>query len=257
MGGVTSVQAAPCPLEWLPASSPLGGRLLPPDESSCAALIETDAALATVVLRLGRAISTREATATLGFRRVRNLVLTRLLSRLCTQVSTPEGWSGVRFSLHAVATGILASLLAGSQEVEGAEDAFLAGLLHDLGKLFIATSLPRQFAVIHRRLEETPRSLLASEREVVGLAHPELSAIVVGRWGLPAAVERAVACHHAPEEADGGRRHLSHLVQAADSFANRLGYWTPPRPEASAADGPPPAVFAVFQTELEVLRPLF
>jgi HD-like signal output (HDOD) protein len=266
----------------LPPFSPILNRLLATiasDEASfdeLTALIENDTVLAGNVLKLvnsalyafqGTVNSVRHAVTILGVDKLRNVALSLSVARMWTHVETPDGWSGAKFNLHSVATALLSDLLAHRSAAPYSEGAFVAGLLHDIGKLLIAISLPREFAEIRRLRNGTARPEVDCEREVIGVTHAELSGAVLERWNLPSIIERAAACHHAPDTADGARPHLSHTVNAADRLANGCGYSTSGRPEETGAretvldmlqlGEQAPRILDEFQLEFEVLKAFF
>jgi HD-like signal output (HDOD) protein len=269
-------------LDRLPAFSPILNRLLATvaaDEVSFAELgflIENDTVLAGSVLRLvnsplyglqGAVNSVRHAVAILGVNKIRNVALSLSISRMWGRARTPEAWSGARFNLHSAATAIMADLIAQRARAPYPEGAFVAGLLHDTGKLLIAVSFPSEFAAIRTICGETGRGELESEEEVLGVTHAELSSLALVRWALPPPIQSAVGRHHAPEQADEGRLHLAFLVQAADRLANELGHSIMERPEcAKAAENPFDAlglrdysqrILDDFQVEFESVRALF
>ncbi len=269
-------------LDRLPAFSPILNRLLAmvaTDEVSFAevgVLIENDAVLAGTVLRhvnsalygfQGTVNSVRHAVAILGVNKIRNVALSLSISRMWAQVRTPEVWSGAKFNAHSVATALLADLIAQRARVPYPEGAFVAGLLHDVGKLLIAVSFPREFDAIRNLCELTSRSELECEAAVIGPTHAVLSGITLERWRLPRPIVRAAACHHEPGEADAGRLHLAHIVRAADRLANQLGYSILEHPESlepsdSAWDALElghcvQRILDEFQVEFELSRALF
>jgi HD-like signal output (HDOD) protein len=77
------------------------------------------------------------------------------------------------------------------------DDSLAAGLLHDIGKLVLASSLPEQFAHVAAR---NSVNLLDAEREAFGATHADVGGYLLGLWGLPGAVVEAVNLHHAPGE---------------------------------------------------------
>jgi HD-like signal output (HDOD) protein/CheY-like chemotaxis protein len=76
-----------------------------------------------------------------------------------------------------------------------ADDSLFAGMLHDIGKLILATNLPRDFEQIGAR---RGHAALTVEREVFGATHAEVGGYLLGLWGLPAQVVDAVNFHHTP-----------------------------------------------------------
>ncbi len=222
-------------LDRLPPFSPILNRLLATmaseevSFSDIAGLIEKDTVLAGNVLRIvnsalyslqGTVSSVRHAVAVLGLSKLRNIGLSMSVARVCSQAAGPGGWPAARFNLHSVASGIFADLLAGHADVDYPEGAFVAGLLHDLGKLLMAIGSPDEFAAVRREAQATGRDWSDCERRVLGITHAELSGDALKRWNLPAPIREAAARHHS-RDAEGT---LSWVVHEADAAANALGY---------------------------------
>lgn len=253
-------------LEQLPPFSPVLNRLMATiaredvSFAQVATLIESDTVLAGNVLKVvnsalyglqGTVNSVRHAVAILGVDRLRNLSLSLSIARMWTHVRTPEGWSGSKFNLHSLAAGVLSDLLAQRSETPYPEGAFVAGLLHDIGKLLVATSLAAEFSAIQLLLEQGERDQLECEMETFGTTHAELSGMALARWNLPAPIRTAAVFHHTPGEADEGRLHLSHVVCAADRLACELGYPVNSHWERSPR---PDAVFAMLGVDEKMPR---
>ncbi len=214
-------------LDRLPPFSPILNRLLATvakedvSFAKLAGLIEQDAVLAGNVLRLvnsalyslpGTVNSVRHAVAILGVNRLRNVALGLSVSRAWGAVRTPPGWSPARFNLHSIATGILADSIAQRTEVPYPEGGFVAGLLHDLGKLLIAIVLPAEYEAIQAR---APRGdVTDAEKEVIDATHAELSGMVLKRWNLPLPIQQAARYHHEPD--------LSSMLRQIESVAGML-----------------------------------
>jgi putative nucleotidyltransferase with HDIG domain len=170
--------------------------------------------------RRGTINSVRYALSLLGMDKVRNAVLGMSLTRMWSKAFVPQRWSMARFDIHSAAVAILSDLLAQRLPVEYPEGAFVAGLLHDLGQLLIATGLPEEC----ERIDEQGR--LASEREVLGFTHAELSAEALAVWNLPEAIQNAVLHHHNPEcdqSSKAGMIPLSAVIAASNNYLNSVG----------------------------------
>jgi HD-like signal output (HDOD) protein len=238
-GGAPCRERALASLDRLPPFSPILNRLLATmakedvSFSQLAELIEKDTVLAGNVLRLvnsalysfhGTVNSVRHAVSILGLNKLRNVAMSMSIARMWTQVKTPPGWSSARFNLHSVATAVLCDLLSQQVEVPYPEGGFVAGLLHDIGKLLIAISLPDEYAKILEMMHAEDRSAFECETQLISATHTELSGAVLAKWNLPAPIQKGGMFHHTPEEAAEGELHLAHLVRAADQIANDLGH---------------------------------
>jgi putative nucleotidyltransferase with HDIG domain len=103
-----------------------------------------------------------------------------------------------RLWIHSSMVAAAARMLAARTRGDEA-NAFTAGLLHDVGKLLLATYRRDDMARIIEAANGGGRSFHAVELELLGLTHTELGAYLLGLWGLPDTVVEAVAFHHAPE----------------------------------------------------------
>ncbi len=201
------------------------------------AVIERDTVLTGNVLRLvnsalygrrGTVSSVRAAVSILGINKLRNYVLGLSVSRMWSKVRTPASWSMVRFNDHSVATAVLADMLVQKTAVEYPEGAFAAGLLHDLGRMVIANSLPDEFERILAMQAESGKPLEVCEHEILECTHSELSAAVLTRWNLPAPIQKAVLYHHRADlDPVGGSLQalpLSKAVEVANQVVNGAGH---------------------------------
>ena len=218
--------------------------------SYLAELIEKDTVLAGNILKLVNSAlynrraeisSIRYAVTLLGVNKLRNTVLSLSVARMWTAMQSPQGWSTKQFNMHSVAVAVLSDLMAQRVSVVFEEGAFAAGLLHDLGRLLIATSLPDEYGKIMRLYGENGGTLCECERSVIGLDHAEASTFGLVAWNLPRPIRTAVRYHHTPDLdttalSDGRTVRLSALLAAANEYVNHLGISVSPKNAVS--DGP-------------------
>jgi putative nucleotidyltransferase with HDIG domain len=169
--------------------------------------------------------SVRHALALLGMDKVRNTLLGMSISRMWSQVKTPPVWSMARFNRHSAAVAILSDQIA--SRIPAAvypEGAFVGGLLHDLGRLLIALGLPDEFARLVKLHEQSDRSWVECELELLGFTHAELSAEALEKWKFPEQVQIGVRDHHRPAAFHaGGTIPLSAVINAANQYVNSTG----------------------------------
>ncbi len=101
---------------------------------------------------------------------------------------------------HSFQTGMFARAIAQHQQAEHSvmEAAFTAGLLHDIGKLILATATRKKYAEVLRIVDFENVGLCDAERRVLGCTHAEIGAYLLGVWGLPGPIVEAVAWHRSP-----------------------------------------------------------
>jgi len=146
--------------------------------------------------------SAEEATILLGTGTIRSLALTL---HLFTAFKTPavEGCSLEQIWSHSLRVARLArriAMLEGGDEGL-AEQAFTAGLLHDVGKLVLAERKAAPYLELVVRARKEGRPLMDVEAEALPATHPEVGAYLLDLWGLPMPLVEAVAWHHRPSQA--------------------------------------------------------
>jgi len=211
-------------------------------------LVAADTTLATQVLRIAnsaffnsqqRVTKIEAAAARLGTRLLRSVVLTaEVYARFPVSPFMAERIESLQ--AHASLVARLASSL--EPAVPWKDDAFTAGLLHDIGKLVLASHLGEMHTSIVREAERTNRPEDEVETQRLGIHHGALGACLLGMWGLPSVVIDAAFHHHDP---------IVHLPQPLDvvtsvAIADRLAHAalhpegivepTRPWPEAVLAD---------------------
>jgi HD-like signal output (HDOD) protein len=221
--------------------------------------------------RRGTINSVRHALSLLGINKLRNAVLGMSLTRVWNKAQPAAAWSMARFNLHSAATAILSDLLAQRLPVPYPEGAFVAGLLHDIGRLLIAVGLPDEHARIVQLHRGGNQPVAESEQDVLGFTHAELSGRALALWNLPEPIQYAVRDHHCPQETAGkpGEVPLSRVVAAADHYVHCIGVSILPQ---DAVNGEPDvaalerlgigeagreALLAEFQAEFDAMTPFF
>ncbi len=130
-----------------------------------------------------------------------------------------DGFERLSFWQHAIGVGTCARVLARRGGLD-AEMAFTAGLLHDIGKLVLASYFADDFAAVLAWRGVHDCLLRDAEQAVLGLDHTKLGARVARHWRLPEPVVNAIAYHHSLPEITTP---LSELVHVADILARGLG----------------------------------
>jgi putative nucleotidyltransferase with HDIG domain len=211
--------AATCDLPPLPAVAARAIRLArDPDARAedLARVVETDATIAARVLRISRSTlylrrqpprTLRDAVLAVGFEGVRKILIAASL-RCAYRADDPVAsvlWG------HALATALAADELGRIDRQVRGGDAFIAGLLHDVGRLVLHLADPEAYA----RLGHED----AVEERVFGVSHAAVGGCLAEQWNLELEVVEAITFHHAP----AGSR-LAEQIATADRIAHEIGF---------------------------------
>jgi putative nucleotidyltransferase with HDIG domain len=194
--------------------------------------IRTDQGLTTRVLKLvnsafygfpGKIGSISHAVVLLGFSTVKNIVLT------ASVLDIFKTNSGGKFNArnvwkHSLACGVSAQCLARTIGYEFQEECFVAGLLHDIGKVVLFQLAPDDFSRVVECADKTKTLFYDAECKLLGINHQEIGGILIEQWRLPTKILSAVSSHHNPAAAEGDDSELTAIVHCADIFARALGY---------------------------------
>jgi HD-like signal output (HDOD) protein len=165
--------------------------------------------------------SPEEAVAYLGLDTIKALVLS---INAFSQFEHVKIGGGSLESLwdHSLNTAAAAKLIALAENAERriADEAFIAGMLHDTGKLVLASNFAEQYNEVVRLARENKQEIWMIELEVFGATHADVGGYLLGLWGLPVPVIEAIALHHNP----GKTTHKTFSPLTAVHAANVLSY---------------------------------
>lgn len=134
------------------------------------------------------------------------------------------------FWAHSIRTAIIAKELAVTSDyLDEPDTIFTAGLLHDVGKLILAAQMPEVFEEIGERTVTKHIDIVQSEIDIIGLAHTEIGAALMLKWGFPDLIWVCVKNHHRADYS-GPFYNAVHLIY----LANQLSKHAPPETEDEA-----------------------
>lgn len=228
------------------------------DRSEIASQIARDPALA---LRLLKAANTAGMARTEGHVTCIDVAVERLglarVASLCMGVETirlsetGRNLDYQRFWTHSVAVGTVAGAISSRWDVGNPSDAYIAGLLHDVGIFYLDQYMPDVFTQMRDLADpNTPR--WRQEIERLGMDHGRMGANLLERWHLPVRVVAAVAHHHQPPWDPGPSRQLALVVGAAEALVTELGEGL--IDEGPADPGSDAALTALGLTQVEVQK---
>lgn len=170
--------------------------------------------------RLARPIGQIERAVTyLGFSAIRDLVLSVEIFGQWPEQGPGRWLDPARLQAHALAVATAAQCVAAVKPL--ADDALLAGLLHDIGHWVLLQECPADLKRAHEVARGEGIAIHRAESKVLGASHAEVGAYLLGIWGLPFPVVEAVAHHHEPDQVK--QTELDVLASLAVAQALELG----------------------------------
>jgi HD-like signal output (HDOD) protein len=124
------------------------------------------------------------------------------------------------FWKHSIAVGIIARFLSSYKRNTNTENFFLAGMLHDIGRLVIYQNFPHHAVEILTRASVEPDLLFRLEQEILGIDHAELGGLLIRKWGLSDIFVNGCRYHHRPMESPDPS--IASIIHLADIIAIAL-----------------------------------
>lgn len=194
-----------------------------------AALIRSDVAFSSEVLTMANSAlftfrteitGILQATVLLGLQRVKAVALTvGMRSYLMDSLKIPGVLACWR---HSLACGLVCEELAGACMIER-DAAYLAGLMHDVGRLALTVVEPLQYSNLLLAAEENAMNVLGEERELFGMDHCQAGRWLAEQWKLPQQFAEIAAHHH--DHQIPGKFDLLSLVHVACRLADCIGFF--------------------------------
>lgn len=194
-----------------------------------AGLIAKDAGIAGKILSVanssayhrngGKRVGLEQALAILGTDTIKTLIISESVFQVFNNFSQNDNTDLRTFWKHSLASAVMARAIAGRMAYPYPEEAYLAGLLHDVGRLALLATAPQEYRDSFVRADD--EGLCTKEREVLQITHPEAGAWIVERWQLDSFLADSVLYHHeaAPLLAEG--HPLPRIVLLANLLATQ------------------------------------
>jgi len=157
-----------------------------------------------------------QAVVLLGLNTVRNVTLSASVFGTFQKNGNGDGkFDRTACLVHSSSVAFIARYLANKTSRQDSEEAFVGGLLHDIGKLILDTHLSREFIqAVELADAKGMVSTYDAEQEMLGVTHATIGRWLIERWKLPDSLGEAVGYHHAPDEAPGNPRFAALLCMA-------------------------------------------
>lgn len=170
----------------------------------------------------GGVATVQDALVRLGMKRIYQLVLATAISPLAQKPMKGYDLPAGEFLKHSVMTAVAAEELCRVLQLDGPDYLFTAGLVHDIGKAVLSTFVEVDVAPIIKLAFQESLPFHQAERQVLGIDHPEVGALLLHNWGIPEAIVQVVRWHHEPESMPGDGTAID-AVHLADHLARISG----------------------------------
>ena len=198
-------------------------------------VVETDPAITARLLRIAnspyysfqRQISTvRESVILLGYNEVRRLALNLTIHKNLVDSGQGESFDQQHFWRHSLAVAIIAKRLADETKLVDPEEAYAAGLLHDIGKTLLEHHGKISYSEFLEFVDDQPSVVLEEEQRIFGESHETIGALYASYCALPETLVNAILFHHrmVPADLDQQSTQLVAIIALADFIAWGHGF---------------------------------
>jgi HD-like signal output (HDOD) protein len=193
-------------------------------------IVSHDPALVTRILKVvnsafyglpGQIGSIERAIVLLGLNAVKNLAVAASLGQLFRGAKLCDGFTPKDLWTHCIAVGVAARDLARQMKLPMADEAFLAGMIHDMGVLVALQVYPEEVRRVCEAARTGERSYCELEREILGMDHQQLGMALAEQWKFPRSCQLVAGHHHKPSALSEQNRLLVTLVFVADTICCR------------------------------------
>lgn len=219
-------------------------------------IISRDQALTARLLRIansaffgvrGEVVTVGKAAAVLGNRRLRSIAVAASLDGVFQKTPTSRlQWE------HSLAVGLASHQVAKGTGYSNLDEAFVAGLMHDIGKNILDGQNPDSYGQVLELIAETRLPTLEAERLILAYDHCEAGRLLADAWNLSDRLTEVVRFHHTPEQAEVEPM-LCHIVHFADTIVVKMGIGPINRPDLSLLDSPSQALLKLQPGKIEQL----
>ncbi len=194
---------------------------------SLVSMIGLDQVLAALILQISNSASLgysrtcstlREAIMHIGLRRLKSTLMTSSASSMMGRSLSGYHLGAGELWQHSLTVGVASEWLAQVLHYPDPEQAYVAGLLHDIGKLLLDQAVLSNYAQIAEFVEKYQMQLWQVEEKLIGIDHARVGSLIAEHWNFPIVLVDAIHFHHAPSFARANQR-LPAIVNVANSLA--------------------------------------
>ncbi len=224
-------------------------------------VLDTDIAIAARVLKIansafygyrGRIQSTSQAVMVLGFKTLKSVVMAASMKAIYKRFRLTEQklWE------HSVGVSIGSRIIAQEIKYHDPDEAFITGLMHDVGKVIMNNCDPMKFSLVVQMVYNKNVAASIAEKEIFGFTHKEVGSLVVKKWKLSETIENVIYYHDNPKAigVDPYLLKLASVVYLADRMCLKLGIgYKAPRPEVDIAGDDVLSILGLSKERTDVL----
>jgi HD-like signal output (HDOD) protein len=194
-----------------------------PDQSMCVAILKL--ANSAFFGRPRKVASIEEAIVVLGFQEIRNIILTQALFNSFQRLKTTGKEDISALWQHSLTCALAAKIIAVHTPGYSSSQLFIAGLIHDIGKLAILMVIPNNYHPGQTLATQLQRAFSPGEEEKIGISHNTAGMLLLNRWLFPEQLCASAGYHHRPDAAFPlivqMANILSHIVHADENMNGR------------------------------------
>ena len=196
-------------------------------------LFEKDQSIVTTVLRLGnsayygvsgKVTTVKHAAVLLGLKTLSEVITMAGISNIMGRELKGYGLDSGDLWRHSLAVGFGAQFLADRVNPSQSNDAFVAGLIHDAGKIVLDEYIFQRKDEVEAFVADGKHTFFKAERKLMGLDHAEIGGNICKKWIIPESITQAIRWHHRPSHSNANEMAL--FLHVADYFAKMSGMGT-------------------------------
>lgn len=188
-------------------------RIILPDQAMCATILKV---ANSAFFGMPREVSTLErAIVVLGIEEIKNIVIGKAIFTSFPRMTKESRQRVSLFWEHTFTCGLAAKII-GEQLHFSPSELFIAGLIHDIGKLAMFLSFPDEYPILSELANHPLFGTLNEERKNFAISHDQVGLKLAEKWLLPEQLVAAIGYHHAPQDAASTFRRYPLIIQVAD-----------------------------------------
>ncbi len=200
--------------------------------SDIAKVINSDIALSTKILKLVNSsyygfskqiTSINYAIVILGFSVVRNLAVTIFVQDI--KSNNICGFKSKQFWMFSISTGLVAQYLCEFTQTGSKDDAYISGLLHDIGVVILNQYFSEEFTAVFTYAQSNNCTLLEAERRILDFDHVEIGSIILESWNFPERIINVCNNYSCPDKVP--EETMPSIIHLSDGFCRALKLGNP------------------------------